>query len=336
MTRLAVVAHYDPRGLAAPHFLRQLEQLREVSDEVVVASPSELNDEAAEQIGDRARLLRRQNFGHDFGSWRDALEQYDWADGFDELILTNDSYVGYFRPLAQVIREMSGKPCEVWGMTKSWRHHEHVQSYFLYFTRPALTSRAFRRFWSDAAPATDRMAAIHDQEVGISRAMIAAGFALGSVFEPTADERLLANRRGVHWLRRRRRAFPARFDTLEDTYFRPPRRRDPQEADFLNWSSAFADAILDDGRLPVLKFDTLRYDPYWLGSERQLRGAERRYPALMAGVRAFLEDTASGYRQRAYENYGSARLTPLERLRVGYRASTARSDRKGAAHVARP
>ncbi|MFL0410631.1 rhamnan synthesis F family protein [Microbacterium paludicola] len=318
MRRLAIVAHWDPRGAAAPHFLRQLDQLRTIADDVVVASPSPLTDEAAAAISQRATLLRRQNYGHDFGSWRDALEQYDWAQGHDELLLTNDSYAGYFRPIDRIFAEMSQRPCEVWGITKSWRHGEHIQSYFLAFTAPALKSQAFQRFWSDAKPAADRQAAIHNQEVGISRAMLEAGFALGSYFEPTRRERLRATRRGAHWLWRRQNAFPAHFDSLTDKYFRGRDAFDPSKADYLNWSSAFADATLDDGRLPLIKFDTFRFDPYWLGAGELLTALERAHPALMDGVRRYLDETNPFYTARPLENFGFAKLNPIERLLFGY------------------
>ncbi|MFT4236050.1 MAG: rhamnan synthesis F family protein [Microbacterium sp.] len=320
MKRLAIVAHYDPRGEAADHLLRQLDQLGTVSDQIVVASPSALTSQASAEISRRAILLRRENFGHDFGSWREALEQLDWAQGYDELLLTNDSYAGFFRPLAQIIDEMTSRPVEVWGMTKSWRHGEHVQSYFLFFTRPALASRAFRRFWADTKPATDRFTAIAHGEVGVSRAMAQSGFALGSYFEPTPAERRRANRRGLHWLRQRQRAFPARFDTLDDPYFDATRANDPAAADGLNWSSAFADAALPDGRLPLIKFDTLRYDPYWLGSGVLLDRLEQRWPEQLAGVRDFLAATAPFYPARAWENGRPARLAPLSARTYGYAA----------------
>ena len=318
MRRLAIVAHYDPRGGAAPHFLRQLDQLAAVAEDIVVASPSPLTADATAAISARATLIKRQNYGHDFGSWRDGLEQYGWAQDYDELLLTNDSYVGFFQPLEQIYSRMSQRPVEMWGITKSWRHHEHVQSYFLNFTAPALHSQAFQRFWSDATPAADRTAAIHNQEVGVSRAMLAAGFRLGSVFEPTLRERRVANLRGVHWLWRRQTAFPARFDSLTDKFFSARRALDAAEADKLNWSSAFADSALDRGRLPLIKFDTFRYDPYWLGAGGLLSALEKQYPRAMSGVRGYLDETGPFYRARAFENYGFAKLSPAERMSIGY------------------
>lgn len=331
MRRLTIVAHWDPRGGAAPHFLRQLDQLAVVSEEVIVSSPSPLTDEAAAAIEERATLLRRANYGHDFGSWRDALEQRDWAQDYDELLLTNDSYVGFFRPLEQIIEDMARKPVEVWGITKVDRHAEHIQSYFLMFTSPALHSQAFRRFWTSATPATSRTAAILQQEVGVSRAMREAGFALGSAFEPTLRERRRANLRGAYWLWRRQSHFPEKFSGPHDGFFTIRNIRDPREADHLNWSSAFADSSLDHGRLPVIKFDVFRYDPYYLGAGELLTALEKAYPAHMAGVREYLEETRPMYRPRPFENYGFARPHLLARPLVGYTARSLRGKRDVAA-----
>lgn len=321
--RLAIVAHYDPRGEAAPHVLRQLDQLGSVFDEVVLATTVDLTPEASTAIASRATLVRRANYGHDFGSWRDGLERHDWAQGFDELLLTNDSYVGFFRPLDKIMMTMASKPVEFWGITQSARHARHIQSYYLHFTREALRSQAFRMFWSDSKPAPNRQSAIMQQEVGISRAMTAAGYHFDSYFRPTEAERIRATRRGVHWLRKRRQKFPARFDTLEDGYFDAHQWRDPSQADNLNWSSAFADSSLDGGRLPLIKLDTLRYDPYWLGAGTLLSLLEKRFPEQMEGVRDFLDQTRPYYAARQYENYGFARLSPAERTIFGYRAPSA-------------
>lgn len=326
--RIAFVAHYDPRGDVAPHVLRQLDELGTVFDDVVLATTVQLTDSAAESISARATLVRRANYGHDFGSWRDGLERFDWAQSYDEVLLTNDSYVGFFRPLSEIMDTMRKRPVELWGITRSSRHAPHVQSYFLHFTREAVRSQAFRRFWADAKPAPDRASAIAEQEIGISRTLLDAGFSIGSYFEPTRAERLLAVRRGVHWLRKRRQKFPARFDSAEDSYFDASRRRDPAQADNLNWSSAFADATLDDGRLPLIKLDTLRYDPYWLGAGTLLDALEKKYPAQLHGVREFLEQTQSAYSERRYENFGFAKLNPIERVAFGYR-SPKRTGKKG-------
>lgn len=316
--RLAIVAHFDPLGGAAPHVLRQLDALALSFDRVIVATTSTLTPEARDALTARADVIERTNYGQDFASWRDGLELGDWANGYDAVLLTNDSYVSVVDTFEPIIQRMDARPVEVWGMTKTWRHAEHIQSYFLYFTEPTLRSQGFHDFWADFRPAASRMAAILDQEIGISRTMRESGFRLGSYFEPTPRERLLANRRGVHWLIQRRRTFPSRFHNFDD-HFRIRRWRDPMESNNLNWATDFADFVFDDARYPLVKFDTLRFDPHWLGSGKLLRDGERHYPRSFAGVREYIDQTAHFYPGRPFENGSPASLTPVGQRLYGYR-----------------
>lgn len=324
MKRLAVMAHFDARGELAGHVSRQLDMLARSFDSVVVASTAQLTDEARDAIRTRAHLIERTNLGQDFGSWHEALETATGGLAYEELLLTNDSYVSVIDNLDPVISAMAQRPVEVWGLTKTWRHAEHIQSYFLYFSSPALKSRAFDSFWSSFQPAPDRRSAIALQEIGISTAMRRAGFRLGSYFEPTIRERRLANRRGVHWLIRRRRAFPAAFPGFDD-HFRIRQATDPFESNMLNWATDFADFVFDDRRYPVVKFDTLRYDPHWLGAERLLDLCEREFPSAFAGVRDYMKATAFAYPGRPLENTAPVELDPITRRAVGYRAQGRRS-----------
>ena len=155
MSRLAIVAHWDPRGAAAPHFLRLLDQLSSAFDDVIVATTSTLTDDAAREIRERATLVVRENIGQDFGSWHHVLADNGYAQHYDELLLTNDTYVGLLRPVDSMIDEMSRKPADLWGVTGSTRHARHVQSYFLYFTRAALHSPGVRALLAGMAPRAD-------------------------------------------------------------------------------------------------------------------------------------------------------------------------------------
>jgi hypothetical protein len=324
--RLAVLAHFNALGGVAPHVLRQLDMLARSFDTVVVSSTSGFSAEARAAVGARAEIVERSNLGQDFGSWHEVLEAHDLAREYDEVLITNDSYVSAIDDLEPVIAQMTERPVEAWGLTKTWRHAEHIQSYFVFFTRPVLRSQAFERFWSDFRPARDRTAAIMQQEIGLSRALRSAGFRLGSYFEPTVDERRLANRRGVHWLIQRRRAFPARFHGFAD-HFRIRHALDPMESNNLNWATDFADFVFDRARYPVVKFDTLRYDPHWLGSERLLAACERYFPTQFAGVRDYMTATSSAYRGRPFENGGPVTLGPVLRRAIGYRPQGRREDR---------
>ncbi|MCR2818077.1 hypothetical protein NQ166_04425 [Microbacterium sp. zg.Y1090] len=320
MSRLAIVAHWDPRGAAAPHFLQLLDQLSSTFDDVVVASTSVLTDDASQAIRQRASLVTRPNIGQDFGSWHQVLADNGFAQDYDELLLTNDTYVGLLRPLDAMIEEMSTKPADVWGITGSARHGRHIQSYFLYFTRPALHSQAFERFWRGWRPAPTRMATIMAHEIGLSRAFREAGFALGTYFTPTDGERMRAIRRGTRMLRLRHVRWPAVFPTASDAHFDPRRKNDLTQADALNAAIVYADSVFASERMPLVKFDTLRYDSHWLDTEKLLSLCEDAYPGAFAGVREYLRETDPLYPDRPTDNRPPARLSRWTAHRVGYSA----------------
>lgn len=311
--RLGVVAHWDPDGLVAPHVLRQLESLANVCEELVVATTSILEPGARRAISDRARVVERENVGQDFAGWADVMSRTDLSR-FEEVLLTNDTYVGPLVDSRSLFAAMDAADGEFWGTHASQRISPHLQSFFIVLTEPVLRSRAFDRFWTGFRPAVDRNDAIRRQEIGLSRTLLAAGFALSSYYRPNARDLALAPRREDWW--------KTQLTALRRAHGRPITRALRSRGDSLNHAVAFADAALDDARMPLVKFDTLRYDPYFLGSGHLLTLCEQRFPEHFEGVREYLERTAAAYQPRADCPSGplGATLDTATQLDVGYHA----------------
>ena len=104
MTRLAVMAHYDPRGEVAPHVRRQVEALAEAVDDLVIVSTAELSDASRVWLEKHGRVLPRANYGYDFFSYKTGLESTPLG-GYDEVVVCNDTYVG---PLVGYTRDLRG------------------------------------------------------------------------------------------------------------------------------------------------------------------------------------------------------------------------------------
>lgn len=314
--RLVVVAHYDPDGQVAPFVLRQLAGLRSVADTLLLVSTATLSSAAIASARRFAEVIERPNVGQDFGSWHHALDETRFARNFDELVLTNDSFVSTLPDWGDVFAAMSARGAKVWGITKSRRHSEHLQSYFLAFTRPALRSQAFTRFWTEFQPAANRTETIRNHELGLSRAMLEGGFTLDAYFRPLNAEVALGEARRAHWLAERHRRFPEQYEPTDRLSSTNLGGRSPIE--YMNWADMFADAALRPARLPVLKLDVLRHDPLWLGSEHLLDLAEHRLPAQLAGVREYLARVADRYPARSFEGDGTNTLTPWQQRSFGY------------------
>ena len=86
----------------------------------------------------------------------------------------------------------------------------------------------------------------------------------------------------------------------------------------MNPAVAFADRVLLDDRLPLVKFDTLRYDPYALSADHLLAQCEAARPETFDGVRDFLSRTRDRYPFRPGEINTPVTLAELERNLIGY------------------
>lgn len=307
MSRLAVLAHYDPLGRVGPHVRRQVEALSQAVDELVVVSTAALGEEERAWLSARGRLIARENFGYDFYSYKTGIEASPSIGDHDEVIVCNDTYVGPLRPYASIAEDMADQPADFWGFTASQRISPHLQSFFLVFRPWVVRSGAFGRFWRDMTPVNDRAQVIRSYEVGLTAALAEAGFTWASYFHESKRDARLARRR-VAWWAFHRLSTPR---TRKQARFMLKAARAP-------WNPAIglADVALDGARLPFVKLDTLRYDPYGLGSDRLLSLCEQRYPAEFEGVRDYLAATEPHYPVRLRERLRPtpAYLKPARRL----------------------
>ncbi|WP_298992131.1 rhamnan synthesis F family protein [uncultured Pseudokineococcus sp.] len=311
MRVLAVMANYDALGLLPRHVKDQIDDLVGFCDRVVVVSTTEYADERdAEWIRERAELVRRVNIGYDFYGWKTGLDHVgSEVLDYDYVITCNDSYVGPLRPLADIFAEMEDRPLDAWGFNYSLRRSPHIQSFFIAYRPWVVRSRAFHDFWATMEPISDRSQVIARYEIGLSASLRAAGFRLGAVLEENAGDRRIAKLRHWRWAYLRARA-------------EKPGRRLRSFRRFAsepwNPNTALADRALPQGRLPVVKLDTLRYDPYRLGSEGLLRACETRWPERFDEVRSDLEARAEHYRPRRGELTSASPPSWITRRTLGY------------------
>mgnify|MGYP001766364654 CR=1 FL=1 len=307
-SRLVVLACFAPAGEPGPQLRLQVEAWHGACSRLIVVSAGPLHPEARRWLSERAELIERDNRGYDFASYATGLRAAGDLSGYAEVVLCNDSFVGPLRPYPQLFAEMAGRPVDFWGITTSRRIDPHVQSYFLVFRSWVVASPAFATFWAELAVLSQRRDVIRRYEVGLSQTLLGVGFAMGSYFEPSPAERRRARLRTGWWISRRSDA-PRRLRELIGRSDEP-----------WNPTYALADSALPDGRLPVVKLDALRFDPYGLDAARLLRACERSFPAQFDGVADYLERTAEHYPPRAGEQLRRPRrllaaLQPLVRYR---------------------
>jgi len=314
------MAHYDPRGGLAPHARRQVEALAASVDRLVVVTTATLTDEARAFLEERATLVERDNEGYDFYSYKVGLDLAAREAGgtyadlavHDEVVVCNDTYVGPLRPYDRIFAEMGRRGrLDFWGLTKSRRFRPHVQSFFVAFRPALLRSEAFADFWGPMVPISNRRQVIKRYEIGMSHRFHRAGFRSGRYFVESEEDRRLARRR-LWWWQARMRGVPRSVRTWR-------RMRHDVRLGF-NPATALADRALEGGRMPFVKIDTLRYDPYGLGADALLGSCEHRFPEEFRGVREYLAETAADYPVRRGEGLRPLPLVlrPLRPL-VAYR-----------------
>ena len=274
MRRLAVVAHYDVRGQVAGHALRNIEALARTAQRCVVVSTADLDGAAQALVRARAELLMRPNEGYDFFSYKVGLDAVGDRESYDEVVLSNDSFVGPLVPYPEIFAAMDRKPVDYWGFTVSRRRFPHVQSFFVAFRPWVVRSEAFRSFWDNMRPVSARSQVISAYELGLSRTLTGGRIPVRRLLLETESDRRTARRRHLWWafLAARMRPSGLRWEAFQTL------REEPW-----NPVSALADRALDEGRLPFVKIDTLRYDPYGLGSSRFLRPASAAIPKSSPG-----------------------------------------------------
>jgi rhamnosyltransferase len=114
-------------------------------------------------------IINRENKGYDFYGWKTALEKYPEYREHSGLLLANDSVLGPFFSIANIIARLEGSEADIVGMTDSFRFYPHLQSYFLYCKKKVMSSQEFLHFFAEIEVLEFKMAIIRRYEVGFSR-----------------------------------------------------------------------------------------------------------------------------------------------------------------------
>lgn len=290
MRTLAVFAQFDPEGIVPAHTLRYLAALAEATSRLVVVSSSpDLSEDGRAALAAHGEVIVRKNQGYDFGSWSTGLRYVgDWDD-YDRVVLCNDSVVGPFAPLTEVLGSRAPSKADFWGIATSREIEPHVQSWFMVYERNALASGEPQRFWAEFEPISDRYRVIRAYEVGASRRFRDAGLRMGQYLRPRPTELVRAQVR----YRRALRSRPDRAEAAREYVGAASRIGHAWQelvSPMWNPSYVFWDLALD-GRLPLIKLDLLRDDPYRMGKGRVLKALEQARPDVMEGVGDYLQRT---------------------------------------------
>jgi hypothetical protein len=175
--RYAIYASYDRHSLVADYVVAQIEALARIGYRVIVvwASPFLREAQLSKLAPHSWKIVHRRNLGHDFGCYKTGVQQIGQLREIESLILMNDSCYGPLFDLAEVEQKAHEAGTDLWGITDCWWKSYHLQSYYLRLNDRAVSSEAFRRFWTTLLPFQSRNLVVRHGEVRLTQHLMRAG-----------------------------------------------------------------------------------------------------------------------------------------------------------------
>ena len=198
MRRLLLYVHFNKHDRISPHVHYQLEKINSIFSKVVFISNSQLAAEEVEKLQNRGLInhfIQRENAGFDFAAWRDgmAFVGFEELKDYDSVTLMNDTCFGPLWDLQEQYDKFESNPeVDFWGMTNNRKTHlfaEHIQSYFISFSKRVVQSDVFQDFWTSVQTIEDVQSVIYTYEAPVTTRLTDAGFKYQVVFD-TVNESL--------------------------------------------------------------------------------------------------------------------------------------------------
>ena len=196
MNRILLYIHYNKFDEMSEHVLYQLEKIKPLFSRVILLSNSHLEKNymrKLEMIG-ITEIIQRANIGFDFAAWRDGMEYvgFDHLEKYDSVTLMNDTCIGPLWPLEPYFRSFeSAIDCDFWGMTnfkKTKYFREHVQSYFVSYSREVVSSKVFKSFWINVKSYDNVRQVIDNYETKFTSELKKTGFNYQVVFNTLGEK----------------------------------------------------------------------------------------------------------------------------------------------------
>ena len=170
MNRLAVFVHFDKDDMVDDYVLYYLKELKVVANDIIFVTTSSISKSEIDILEKICKnVILRDNIGYDFMSYKIGLDSSD-LNIYDEVIICNDSVYGPIYSLKSLFNKMSLKEeCDFWGITDSKQFAYHLQSYFIVFKKKAISSVAFKDFWSDVKVLESKNDIIFQYEIGLTQ-----------------------------------------------------------------------------------------------------------------------------------------------------------------------
>ncbi len=187
MKRIAIFVHFDIHDKVDDYVVFYLKSLKKAVDDIVFVSASKLDEKELLKVKPYAiHSIVRENIGYDFASYRDGfayLKQQNILKNYDEVVFCNDSAYGGFHSFKNMFKAMEERKCDFWGLTDTYMHDYHLQSYFLVFRKSVFLSEVFDNFIKSVTVQKTKDDVIQKYEVGLSSMLFKNGFKSSSFID---------------------------------------------------------------------------------------------------------------------------------------------------------
>ncbi|MBR8244796.1 rhamnan synthesis F family protein [Burkholderia multivorans] len=169
--KIAVFAIFQPSGMS-DFCKKELLYLRKLGYDVVISAPNGIHARDRSMVEQECRIIvERDNFGRDFGSYRDAI----LAVGFDEfakyerVLIVNDSIYFPLGDTTEFERRFLNNNADAIGFCENIEFAAHIGSFFIDYSSRLFCCKDNQEFWRSYKPLESRMHSIHVGEFGVSR-----------------------------------------------------------------------------------------------------------------------------------------------------------------------
>jgi lipopolysaccharide biosynthesis protein len=182
--RVAVIAHWAVKAQVSRSLAALARSFVERGYRVVLcsAAPVPVRLRLPGDLSDQVTVLRKPNVGYDFGSWAVAQAWEPSIRQARHVILANDSLVGPFGDLGDVISRCETSRADVFGLTSTTQFGPHLQSYFLGFNGGVLADPSLVAFWQGVRHERDKTSVIRRNEIGLGKLLRRRGFSQDAAF----------------------------------------------------------------------------------------------------------------------------------------------------------
>ena len=181
--RIAVLAQWSISEHLSYSTEKLIQELLDCDYEVLLVSACESKERIflLPHILNRITVLRKPNYGYDFGSWSVGLQAFPYIKYADEVLLINDSMIGPFGSLEHILEDVRNSPFDITGLCDSIQIQYHLQSFFFHFKNGALADDSIWHFWCNVRHHQHKEDVIRQYEIGFTD-MAAKSVRLGALY----------------------------------------------------------------------------------------------------------------------------------------------------------